>query len=111
MHYVIELHYDARTEEKLREAAALCQSGGEGRPHITLTSSEGFDLASALPDLKKAFDKMPVRTVEISYLGLFPLDSDHKILYAGVSADRALCQLHEEIYMIAQKHSDSVFDL
>jgi 2'-5' RNA ligase len=113
MHYVVELHFDPATEKKLQAAQALVGHKAAGKPHVTLATCEDMDVDAAVPALQKIFSKRQPREILLSALGMFDIlgDAEHKVLYAGVTADSDLGALQEAVYAIVEKHSATATEL
>jgi 2'-5' RNA ligase len=111
MHHVVELHFDPATEKKLQAAQALVGHKAAGKPHVTLATCDYMDVDAAVPALQKVFSKWQPREINLSYLGMFEVDTEYKVLYAGVSVDSDLCALHEAVYAIVEKHSTTATEL
>ena len=116
MHHVIQLHFDKATEDRLRKAAETLEAAGLNlsgtpapRPHMTLASGSPADVEKVSVELEKAFRTFPTQDVEFSYIGLFPIDAEHHVLYAGVSPSQELCKLQETVYEIFKRNGAEPF--
>ena len=117
MHFVVELHFDATLESKLKEVGQILRVEGMDlsdeilgvRPHITLCSSKNVDLKMA--DLLKSILSLERRfDVTLSHFGLFPNQGDTRILFVGPSPTALLLRLHEEVYCMVKECGGEPFD-
>ena len=101
MHQVVELHFDAHTEELLNRARQaffeqdLVRHAPCGTPHISLSSFTSIDRHR----WSYLLDAVPVRQpleIEFSYIGLFP--GKESVIYLGVTPTTQLRDLHIAVH-------------